>query len=112
MSGFIPTTQVKLLERKEGTDSFGDPVDEYARGKKSIPAHIAENKAKVPDPSTGTLIIVTNYTALLPGSLLKVERGTRIVDLKTETTYVIERVRRRSTFIGFSPIRAELQLVE
>lgn len=111
MSGFIPSTQVKLLERKTGTDEFGDPVDEYARGKKSVPAHIAENKARVPDPSTGTLTIVSNHTALLPGHV-KVERGTRIVDLKTETTYVVERVRRRNSFVGFSPLRLELQLVE
>ena len=111
MSGFIPTTQVALLEKAEETDEYGDPVDVYRRGKKAVPAHIAENKAQVPDPSTGTLIIVTNHTGLVPGHL-KVDRGQRIVDLKTDTTYVIERVRRRNTFIGNSPLRLELQLVE
>lgn len=111
MSGFIPTTQVMLLERSEGTDEYGDPVDEYRRGKKAVPAHIAENKAEVPDPSTGTLTIVTNHTALLPGHL-QVTRGQRLVDLKTDITYVVERIRRRNTFVGQSPVRAELQLVE
>ena len=111
MSGFIPTTQVILLEPKVEEDEYGDPVDTYARSRKSVPAHIAENKASVPDPSTGTLTIVTNHTALLPGHL-GVARGWRIKDLKTNTTYVVERIRRRNTFIGHSPIRAELQLVE
>lgn len=111
MSGFIPTTQVKLLERSEGTDDFGDPKDVYARGRKSVPAHIAEKRANVPDPSSGTMTIATNHVALLPGNL-KIERGTRIVDLKTEITYVVERVRKPNTFVGGSPQRVELQLVE
>ena len=111
MSGFIPTTQALLLEPKVEKDEYGDDRDVYARSKKSIPAHIAENKASVPDPSSGTLVIVTNHTALVPGHT-KVERGWRIIDQKTDTTYAVERVRRRNTFIGSSPLRLELQLVE
>lgn len=111
MSGFIPTTSVVLLERETGTDEYGDAIDVYRQGRRRVPAHIAEQTADVADPSTGTLITVRTFKALLPGHV-DVERGSRLRDMKTDTYFLVESVTRPSSFTGSGPIRAVLQLVE
>lgn len=111
MSGFIPTTTVILLDRETGTDEYGDPVDIYRQGRRRVPAHIAEQQADVADPSTGTLITVRTYKALLPAGL-DVQSGSRLRDLKDDTYYMVESVTKPSTFTGMSPLRCVLQLVE
>lgn len=110
MSGFIPTTQVILLDRETGTDEYGDPIDVYRQGRRRVAAHIAEESVDVADPSSGTLMTVRTFKALLPGGL-KVERGSRLRDLKDDAYYMVESVTKPSTFTGMSPLRCVLQLV-
>lgn len=105
----IPTTYVTILEEKEGTDEFGDPVDEYSAIARKVPAHIYETSSIAFDPNSGQTHTVKTHKIMFPAGTT-IAKGYRVRE--DDTYYLVEDVTEYTNFVNAGHIEAVTELVK
>lgn len=103
MSAFLPTTTVRV-ERGEGVDEYGDPVDFPATVRTAVPVAVSETRQRKFQPTDQRDTLVEEYVIRArPGFVYK--EGDRLIDERTGIVYRVQQVAVSPALIGASDSR-------